>query len=384
MGQRPNPYTRGNSILTQAIIDHGAAREKLENAISAAKADGFRPRHAKRDAISDVMLGRHLTYRYVLLTNLLAKATNGRAHGLALQAGADLDGAFDSRSLCHKVVVDFDRDPNQLAGKLGRSNEPYLNKPARYTALTSENAVRRGYDRSILEKCIDILGGLGDAADAERALVDAIYYTLQRESLVGEAAELDGDATLHKVLTKFVSAAVAQSCEGESCAIVTGLAFFLLGRGTGRDFEVKVHPVNQAGSSSNEVLDVDVLTDETLAYAAEVKDKDFNANDVGHAAAKSAAAGLGSFYFVCGPRSQGAARGAEYVDRVADEKNVRVSFVDVEQFFAMCAGLAPSDVSADDVWAFVDAAMMKARVKDATQAHILGAARFAGLVSGED
>ena len=144
VGQRPNPYTRGNYNLTQAIIDHGAAREKLESAIAAARADGFRPRHAKRDAISDVMLGRHLTYRYVLLTNLLAKATNGRAHGLALQAGADLDGAFDSRSLCHKVVVDFDRDPNQLAGKLGRSNEPYLNKPARYTALTSENAVRRG------------------------------------------------------------------------------------------------------------------------------------------------------------------------------------------------------------------------------------------------
>lgn len=384
MGHRPNPYTRGNSILTQAIIDHGAAREKLENAISAAKADGFRPRHAKRDAISDVMLGRHLTYRYVLLTNLLAKATNGRAHGLALQAGADLDGAFDSRSLCHKVVVDFDRDPNQLAGKLGRSNEPYLNKPARYTALTSENAVRRGYDRSILEKCIDILGGLRDAADAERALVDAIYYTLQRESLVGEAAELDGDATLHKVLTKFVSAAVAQSCEGESCAIVTGLAFFLLGRGTGREFEIKVHPVNQAGSSSNEVLDVDVLSDEAVTYAAEVKDKEFSPNDVGHAALKVAHAGLGAFYFVCGPRSQGAFRSQDLVIKIADDQRVRVSFVDVEQFFAMCAGLAPPDVSADEVWAFVDSAMMKARVKDATQAHILGAARFAGLVSGED
>lgn len=369
--------------MSQAIIDHEAAREKLRAAISAATAPAFQPRHAKSDAISEVMLGRHLTYRYILLTNLLAKATNGQANGLALQAGAELDGAFDSRSLCHKVVVDFDRDASQLAGKLGRSNEPYLNKPARYTALTAQNAVRRGYDRSILEKCIDILGGLSIAADAEVALVDAIYYTLQRESLVGEAAELDGDATLHKVLTKFAGAVVAQSCEGESCAIITGLALFLFGHGTGQALEVKVHPVNQAGTSSNETLDVDVFSNGVLKYAAEVKDKEFNANDVDHAAAKCAAARLGTFYFVCGPRSQGAARGTELVDRIATEKNVRVSFVDVEQFFAMCAGLAPSHLTAEDVWTYVDAAMMKARVKDATQAHILGAARFAGLVTGD-
>ncbi|HCL3865648.1 TPA: restriction endonuclease, SacI family [Pseudomonas aeruginosa] len=371
--------------MTQAIIDHGAAREKLDSAISAAKADGFRPRHAKRDAISDVMLGRHLTYRYILLTNLLAKATNGRAHGLALQAGATLDGAFDSRSLCHKVVVDFDRDPNQLAGKLGRSNEPYLNKPARYTALTHQNAVRRGYDRSILEKCIDILGGLANAADAERALVDAAYFTLQREPLIAEVAELEGDdATLHRVLTTFGERVLTTSNEGESCVILTGLAFFLLGHSDGRFYDIRVHPTNQAGSSSREILDVDVYVHgQGLIHAAEVKDKAFTYNDVEHAARKVKSAGLDRFFFVCGPQSGGAESGRLHVEGIA-RTGVKVSFVDVRQFFEIALGFAPTSVAATDVWEAIEGSMDAARVKDATRTHVLRAARFAGLVSGED
>jgi hypothetical protein len=372
--------------VAQANIDHDQARRVLADAIAAGKVAGYRPRVPKAQAIADVMLGSHLTYRYILFTNLLAKATNGAANGLALQAGADLEGAFDSRSLCHKVVVDFDRDPNQLAGKLGRSNEPYLNKPARYTALTTDNAVRRGYDRSILEKCIDILRGVKSQAEARAALEDAVHFTMQRQSLVAEVAELTGDATLHNVLTKFAAATVAQSCEGESAAIITGLALYIMGRGHGKNFDIRVHPVNQAGSSSREVLDIDVYPNlsNALAYAAEVKDKVFTYNDVEHAATKTAAAGLGAFFFVCGPKSQGAAKGAEFVEKIADEKRVRVSFVDIAQFFAMGLGFAPEDLSADEVWAFVDASMTVARVKDDTRAHIIRCARATGLVNGED
>ena len=371
--------------MAQANIDHEAARGVLTAAIRTGKGLRYVPKHPKAGKIADVMLGSHLTYRYVLLTNLLAKATNGAANALALQAGADLEGAFDSRSLCHKVLVDFDRDANQLAGKLGRSNEPYLNKPARYTVLATGNAVRRGGDRVILEKCIDILGSLKNEADARAALEDAIHYTMQRESLVAVAAELEGDATLHKVLTKFSTAAQAQSCEGESAAIITALAFYIMGRGQGKTWDIRIHPVNQAGSSSREVLDIDVYPylARELLFAAEVKDKVFTYNDVEHAATKAAAAGLDAFFFVCGPQSQGAARGAEFVEKIADEKRVRVSFVDVEQFLTMALGLGPDDLRADEIWAFVDGSMTLARVKDVTKSHVIRCARENGLVSGE-
>lgn len=365
--------------MTHITIDHNTARQTLTSAIARAKTDGFQPSHIKRNTISDVMLGSHLTYRYILLTNLLAKATNGLANGLALQAGADLDGSFDSRSLCHKVVVGFDLDPNQLAGKLGCSNEPYLNKPARYPALTLENAVRRGGDRILLEKCIDILGGLQSAADAEQALVDAVYYTLRRPSLTAEAVTLKGNATLHTVLDQFAKNAVAESCEGESCAVITGLAFYLWGRGTRQNLEIKVHPSNQAGSSSNEVLDVDLFADGQLTYTAEVKDKVFNINDIVHAAQKCASAGLSVFSFVCGPRSPARVIRSEPMSNILRELGVYVYIYDIMTFFAAHACYAPPDMKAEEVWSFVDAAMTKARVKDTTRLHILGAARSAGL-----
>lgn len=368
--------------MPQVNVDLVAARGVLTAAIAAAKVAGYRPTHAKSEAISEVMQGKHLTYRYVLLTNLLAKATNAGVNALAMQAKADLDGAFDSRSLCHGVVVPSDRMPNGLAGKLGRSNEPYLNKPARYPALTTENAVRRGYDRTILEKSIDILGGLRDRADANAALVDAIHHVLKRESEVVEVAELEGDATLHKVLSQFAVELIATSGEGETSAILSGLAFYILGRGQGRKFEIKVHPVNQAGSSSREVLDIDVYMSKELNYAAEVKDKLFAFEDVEHACTKAKAAGLDSFFFLCGPQSGGVGRGAGLVERIA-QKGVRVTFVDVLQFFYNALGFAPDDLSAEEVWDFIEASVKSARVKDDTRAHVLMCAARCGLISGD-
>lgn len=104
--------------------------------------------------LKKVMLGSHKTYKYVLVTNLLAKSVQPNANAVALQAGAPISGAFDSRSLCHKVVVPFERE--HLVNALGGSNEPYLNKPARFTHLSVDNAVRDGNDRAILNALIKI------------------------------------------------------------------------------------------------------------------------------------------------------------------------------------------------------------------------------------
>lgn len=366
--------------MSQVSVDHDQARVVLAAAIETAKSSSYKPRHSKTGLISDVMLGGHLTYRYVLFTNLLAKSTNGLVNGLALQAKANLIGAFDSRSLCHKVVVDFDRDPRQLSGKLGRSNEPYLNKPARYPALSTDNAVRRGDDSAKLHNCINILGGLVDQFDARVALEDAVYYTLQRESLVADVAIYAGDASLHRSLTNFASLVVGSSNEGESCAIISGLGFYIIGRGTNNDFEIRVHPVNQAGSSSREVLDIDVYSSCGICYTAEVKDKIFSINDVDHAASKVLAAGLDSLFFICGPRSGGSFKCFDFV-RIFSEKGVKISFVDVIAFFYTALGFSPKDLSTKEVWSFIENIMRSARVKDVTRAHIFHCAKVAGLIN---
>lgn len=106
-------------------------------------------------SIDFILRGSHKTYRYVLVTALLAKSTNKDVDILSLQAKDDSAGAYDARSLCHKVIVPFERStyPNSLGG----SNEPFLNKPARFQRLAKTNAVRSGNDSETLESLIKIL-----------------------------------------------------------------------------------------------------------------------------------------------------------------------------------------------------------------------------------
>ena len=108
--------------------------------------------------ISEILRGTHKTYRYILVTALLAKATNGEVNILSLQKGDGEDGKYDARSLCHKVLVPF--ETLKLPGCLGSSNEPYLNKPARFVSLSLTNAVRRGRDFQTLSDVIDVLSNI--------------------------------------------------------------------------------------------------------------------------------------------------------------------------------------------------------------------------------
>ena len=60
-------------------------------------------------SIDFILKGSHKTYRYVLVTALLAKSVNKDVDILSLQAKDSSVGAYDARSLCHKVIVPFER-----------------------------------------------------------------------------------------------------------------------------------------------------------------------------------------------------------------------------------------------------------------------------------
>jgi hypothetical protein len=66
------------------------------------------------------------------------------------------------------------------------------------------------------------------------------------------------------------------------------------------DCIVVVHKVNQAGSSSKEIGDIDVFDKSGFLYAIEVKDKDFSKYDVEHAATKIIQAGGTQGLFIYG------------------------------------------------------------------------------------
>ena len=81
--------------MSQPTVDQKAASAIFREAIAIAKNDGSEIPGTEWDAeIKTIIQGKHLTFRYILVTALLGKATNLHINALALQAGAGIEGAM--------------------------------------------------------------------------------------------------------------------------------------------------------------------------------------------------------------------------------------------------------------------------------------------------
>lgn len=250
--------------------------------------------------IEHVLRGTHKTYRYILVTALLAKATCEEVNPLSLQRGDGEGGKYDARSLCHKVLVPF--ETMKLPGCLGGSNEPFLNKPARFVMLSVDNAVRSGKDAGTLKEVMDILSEITSSNKAFIYLKSALAV-MKALSAEYVAKFSVGDCLLDvseftQVVLDYIYKLTDHSSEGEVCPLVVSVLeqMFL-----GRAFRVVPHKVNESGASSKEVGDIDVLDKNgRIVYAIEVKDKNFKVQDVAHAVTKFRHAGLSTGLFVYG------------------------------------------------------------------------------------
>ena len=238
-----------------------------------------------------LLISTHKTYKYVLINGLLGAAV--RWHNpLVLQAQSNLERPWDARSVCHKVLVPFERQ--YMEGRLGNSNEPFLNKPARFPELSKQNAVRRGKDQQVLEALIDLFKSLKDQDDAKQILRAALYFVRQipvaKITLQKEINENSLSNSISKVLE--------QNIEGEILVFCSGL--ILWAQMDLSKFKIILHPSNQSGASSKEIADIDIFTVDGLVPIAgiEVKDKEFSFSDFEHAKYKATSQGASRFIFV--------------------------------------------------------------------------------------
>ncbi len=359
------------------VVDHEQAKKILKKAIEEVSKKNWFPSSTFSNEIENVILGTHLTYRYILTTALLSKSTNEQCNPLTLQAGSDLKGAYDARSLCHKVLVPLER--SLLGGRLGNSNEPFLNKPARYKELSFTNAVRRGNDEHLLENMIVILTEIRSSFVSFECLCDCIYYIFKRESrdLFDHVSSV-GSQRQQSSLINFAQHLISQSFEGETCALLVGLTYSILGFDQSKDFHVQVHKVNQAGTSSNEVLDVDVYFKRCLIYTIEVKDKCFTTEDVQHAVNKAHQAGSKSLVFAVGPR--GKLQESSYIELSDYWRNngMNLYFVNVIDHFISVLSCA-LNININDVLSVINAHAKASSVKDDTFKHLLSSAKMLTL-----
>ena len=184
-----------------------------------------------------------------------------------------------------------------IPNSLGGSNEPFLNKPARFKELSPINAVRRGEDKKKLDLLCEFLPKLKTKELAWSALTDALRLAIlnfeKRQKLLSIQPKTINSTKVIKFLTEFVET----SCEGETLSLASGVVMVSLKSLFGSQHKVLVHNVNQAGSSSNEVSDIDVYLGNQL-FIVEAKDKKFTSEDVKHALNKVKLANLNKLFFV--------------------------------------------------------------------------------------
>ena len=299
----------------------------------------YRERCLKSDdichKIKDVLSGTHKTYKYILLTGLLAKSTNNNANPIALQAGAPLNGAYDARSLCHNVIVPFERD--FLNRALGGSNEPFLNKPARFTHLSDKNAVRKGNDKETLLTLIYIFGKIRNSQEAIEYLSCALEMLHVR---ITELKNLDDthikySPTLIEIF-EFIINFLEMPFEGETCTIVVGTLERLYYKKQSETYSVAVHNVNQSGASSKEIGDIDIYKGNKYLYSIEVKDKTFTEYDVEHAFNKIIKEKGKKGEFIYGPRANYDYKSVESKLKEFEEKGFYTLLHDIFSYTKYC------------------------------------------------
>ena len=273
-----------------------------------------------RSTIDFVMGGKNcLTYRYIMFTALVAKATDPNIDILSLQASDESAGAYDARSLASKVVFPFQK--NMLGNMLNGSNsDPLVNKPGRFPRLSLNNPAAGGDPRKALVLlCADL--PKVETADDARKCVDYIVSELleakdKRARQLSEFAAVSRDIGLFKTY-RFLSDLLDQGFGGAALVLVTTALYNL--QFAGDAYEVLAHPVNQPGRSSKQFSDLDLLYDGRPYMGTELKDKPFTSSDVDHAAQTAFEAGALSLMFVAGRQSSFASQPPTYFTKAREK-----------------------------------------------------------------
>lgn len=355
-------------------IDHKAAEILLKSIFSGISDEPI-PRGTEVDQLRSVILGTHKTYKYVLVTALLAKANNEHANPLALQAGAQVEGAFDARSLCHKIVVPFERE--FLSNALGGSNEPFLNKPARFQTLSTTNAVRSGADKKTLETLINILGSLRTKEEAIGKLRLCLQILrLEIRSRNHPKVSHDPEGCPIRALRCFFGKFLSVSNEGESVVLVSGAVIRLLNT---PDHRIEIHKANQSGESSKEVNEIDLYHNNELTVTFEVKDKTMSKFDVGHAISKTLKSKCRRLTIILGPSGMIASGAEADIGASASDQGVSLTIVTVDSLVSIALAVSASMMNKLVVEELLTVAD-EMNVKTETRRYLMECLRECGLV----
>jgi hypothetical protein len=260
------------------------------------------------------------TFKYILLTNVLAKAVNSDIHALALQDQSNLEGSFNSGGLATDVVTDWEKDNGE---RLGGSNEPRTNSVYyRQSELNTDYEVRND---DLYQTLIRILEELEkQSSEGELEPIDMLRQTLYLVSQLEPTtvSYTNPPDVSYVELKEAVEEYLERSGTGERLAAVAAgvldAQYFVADRS---DVYIKVDHVNVADENSSAAGDIEVFEDEdeeVLLQAAEVKDKPATKADIQHSISTGQKHKLDEYKFVTGRGFQSDIEEKRAIDTIED------------------------------------------------------------------
>lgn len=218
------------------------------------------------------------SFKYLLVTGVLAKAVQPNVHPRAIQVGSSLPGAYDARSLCHKVIVPFEKTRGNL---FGMSDEPFVNKPLRHPEHDKSNPqLRNGKISAIMHDSLEMVRVVPEG-EVYAALVHILRLGKQRADLT-KAVSMAGEQDL-AVSTKFVSEFLGRA-DGGARLVALWAAMLRL---SDEESDVRAHNPNQSDEYSGTIGDVEVFMEGELLSASECKHRPISLDDIEHGLAKN-------------------------------------------------------------------------------------------------
>lgn len=256
-----------------------------------------------KDAVDFVFASGTKTWPYILMTQLLGKATDERASLLSMHKSSGVEGAWDARSLCEHVITRNDGfEATALREILGGVKQPYNNSPGQKPLLSKDNKTAPGHI-PVRDAIIDGFAVIRSAEDARMCLgyVLRVCHGLVEQAIAEEERFVDADrqAVDLAALRRFLVDLATQGHGGEGVSLAVAIVMSTV-FSEEDGYSVILYPINSSRRSDGAHEDLEIYLGSKKYAAMEIKDKPFAASDVRSAAEKAWRSGFARFAFVYG------------------------------------------------------------------------------------
>jgi len=228
--------------------------------------------HDIKTCINLAINSKTKSYRYVLPTQIVAKLADNNLDCRCIQVARGGKGAFDARTIAHKVIVPFDQSNDNV---LGGSPEPYVNNPLRIPEISSgyREAQKNQKDWDHLCKVLNFVETKNEnkiTVMVFKQVLLEVFLRLSKSKVAYPAPTRISLKSCIDLMGKFLE----DISGGDRLLTLSSALFVVIGKKFKLYSEVKREKITSSDKSSGMVSDLECLDDKgAIVLAVEVKDR---------------------------------------------------------------------------------------------------------------